>query len=145
MQYHLGPNLSPEGVVQFMPSANGRSKSYRTKHVLKVKQQIARSTPEAVRQRALSDQRRQTPWMPRPTNDLENQRQEYLLDCLLDPNIEKESSFILLWDRTCPWATGTRIQEFAHIFDRSVHGRWVVEAADDIDGEGNPGWLFSRA
>ena len=111
---------------------------------MKVYQQTSKSTSSAVQKRTAAEQRRQWPWMPGPSNDLDRQRQEFLLNCLLDPKITSEPSFGIIWQPTCVWAQGPSIKPYAHIFDRSVNGRWIVEVVDDIDGNGNSGWHFSR-
>ncbi len=128
-----------------MPSNKGKEKRFKTRYLLRINNQIAKSTSDAVQKRTAAEQRRQSPWMPRAANDLDRLRQEFLLDCLLDPRIRSAPNFGIVWHPSCAWASGPAIAAFAHIFDRSVNGRWTVEVSDDIDGEGNPGWLFHRA
>lgn len=127
-----------------MASQNGSNRSYNRRHVVKTVLQQKRSADGAVRRLASAEHRRQASWMPGPTNDLERQRQEFLLDCLLDPAVSGAPSFGIVWTEDCLWATGPTIDPFAHIFDRSVNGRWTVSVVSDIDENGNPGWLFVR-
>lgn len=131
-----------------MASVKGRERSL-TRFMTAQRTMAARARPRRIAKLVAAENRRQDRHIPGSFDPLEAQRGEFLFDFLASRKISSAQpqdvrSFTIPWQPNSPIANGPHIGPFAHIFDRFVHGCWTVRVVNDIDGLGNPGWLFER-
>jgi hypothetical protein len=131
-----------------MASVKGREKS-RTRFVVSRRAMAIRAQPKRIAKVVAAENQRQNRHIPGTFNPLEIQRGEFLAGVLVSPELQAAReqgvrSFGIVWKPYSLIANGPHIDPFAHIFDRFVHGCWTVRVVDDIDGLGNPGWMFER-
>lgn len=124
-----------------MASSKGKSQNFR-KHQLRVFQMKSRSDPRVLNRTVTAEYGRQLSARPRDPD--EEAAAVFLIDCLLTPEVRTAKVFAIGWHPQCAWAKGPTIDPVAKIFDRFVRGIWEVSVSDNVDGEGQPGWVFTR-
>lgn len=131
-----------------MASVKGREKSL-TRFLAAQRTMAARARPKRIAKVVAAENQRQDRHIPGTFDPVEVQRGEFLTGVLVSPELRAAReqgirSFGIVWKPYSSIADGPHIEPFAHIFDRFVHGCWTVRVVSDIDGLGNPGWMFER-
>lgn len=128
-----------------MSSIKGREKRF-ARHLGVCDMLEERSRQWRLADESASEKEAIIPGRLNPTDAL---RGEFLASVLASPELRAAReqggrSFGIIWKPYSSIANGPRIEPFARIFDRFVRGCWTVSVVMNIDGLGNPGWLFER-
>lgn len=118
-----------------MASSKGRARSWnnRTMRLFVITKRNEKHQRE-LKQRERTQRRLERPYA--------SQREEYVSKVLAQAG--EAECFGVQWTPGVAWARGPSIWSLARIFDEFVGPEWKITAIDDLDGSGNPGWLFER-